>query len=186
MRSALVWTGSEYGLAWTDCYELTCSIYFTRVGSTGEIRGERLQVSSPSLFATNLSLAWTGSEFGIAWQHTREGDLDVSFLRISAGGETLGEPSEVAWGGGNAVSPSLAWSGSEMAVAWNDSRDGNQQIYLARLDREGRLASGSVRVTWSGTDTSYPSIAWSQSEVALAWSDGTPTVREIYFGRYRP
>jgi hypothetical protein len=34
---------------------------------------------------------------------------------------------------GNAVEPSLSWAGDHWAVAWQDDRDGNAEIYFARI-----------------------------------------------------
>ena len=58
---------------------------------------EVVQPSGPELRVTNSigrsqspSLAWTGSEFGVAWPDDRDGSFRIYFARVSAGGARVG------------------------------------------------------------------------------------------------
>ena len=64
----IVWTGTEYGVAWTDDRDGTTEIYFARVDASGNKIGQDLQVSVGGSDARMVSLVWTGSEYGMAWR----------------------------------------------------------------------------------------------------------------------
>jgi hypothetical protein len=83
------------------------------------------------------SVCWTGSEFGLAWQG-KEYDMELSYLEIymslvSAEGDTLGEEYRISFHDGYSEEPVVEWTGSELGVAWQDHRDGDFEIYFARV-----------------------------------------------------
>ena len=85
--------------------------------------------------------------------------------------------------------PTLAWTGSEYAVAWSDVRHISDEIYLARLDGDGVKVGVDVRLTTMASISVHPAVAWSGSELAVAWQDNIDTHdtnHEIYFARYTP
>jgi len=43
--------------------------------------------------------------------------------------------------------PSLSWTGSEFGVSWYDDRDGNEEIYFARVSSAGAKIGSDLRVT---------------------------------------
>lgn len=87
---SLVWTGSEYGISWSD-YSLSTErhkINFARLDNNGNLIGGVLGVTGeytfvapgiPTFLSPAPSLVWTGSEYGISW---RGGDQHVYFSRI--------------------------------------------------------------------------------------------------------
>ncbi len=81
------------------------------------------------------SIVFTGAEYGLAWQEEVDGEHQrIRFGRLSADGQPLGDPVVVGEGAGMSSYPSLAWTGDGFALVWQDDRDGNYEIYLARLD----------------------------------------------------
>ena len=86
---------------------------------------------------------------------------------------------------GNAAYPSVVWTGMEYGVAWHDNRDGNWEIYFARLDAMGNKIGADIRVTNDAAISAGPSLVWTGLEYGVAWRDerdaaGEP---EIYFCR---
>ena len=78
-------------------------------------------------------MVWTGSEHGVAWHDNRDGvDSEIYFARISADGVKVGSDVRITSAGYSSV-PSLVWSGSEYGVAWQDDRNGDGEIYFARI-----------------------------------------------------
>ncbi|TNE50027.1 MAG: hypothetical protein EP343_09920 [Deltaproteobacteria bacterium] len=68
--------------------------------------------------------------------------------------------------------PDITWTGNEWAVVWGDSRDGNREIYLARLSRSGvKLPHGThdTRLTFNDYSDEFPRISWTGRELAVAW-----------------
>jgi predicted 3-demethylubiquinone-9 3-methyltransferase (glyoxalase superfamily) len=109
-------------------------IYFARISSDGATKlGSDLRLTSDASASESPSLAWTGSEFGVSWADDRDGNYEIYFARVSSFGAKLGSDLRVTSNGSFSYFPSLAWTGSEFGVSWHDSRDGNYEIYFARI-----------------------------------------------------
>ncbi|HEU5055559.1 MAG TPA: hypothetical protein VFU21_03515 [Kofleriaceae bacterium] len=180
---SLVWTGSEYGIAWVDDRGGNDEIFFARVAPDGALVGEAVRVTDSPGEGRDPSLVWTGEEYAVAWVDDLEGNFEVYLARLSASGELAAGPLRVTDDPEFSGSPSLVWTGSELVVAWNDGRDGNFEIYLARLDPDGTKIGGDLRFTTDGSFSATPSLAWTGDELAIGWADDRDGNNEIYFGR---
>lgn len=130
-------------------------------------------------FGGQPALAWTGSGYGTAW---REG-AQIGFVRLDEAGEVVEPFSRTA--GTSAGSPDVVWTGDQYAVAWEDGRNGRDEIYFARFDSGGVQLGPDVRVTDAPGFKGFPSLVWTGSEFAVAWSDqrSQQYVWEVYFTR---
>ena len=130
----LVWTGSEYGLAWG-----ATETYFQRVGPDGVKIGTNLRVSDSDPATSEYpAIAWTGREYGLVWYDERGGAKQVYFARVDASGNKIGSDVAVGEPGTVAVgTQAIAWDGTAFLIAWDDSRAGNPEIYFARVDATG-------------------------------------------------
>jgi hypothetical protein len=131
--ASLQWTGSEYGIAWTDDRSGNSEIYFTRVTETGSIIGGDVQVTNTAKRSWYPSLRWTGFDYGITWSNGQDVDFDVYFSIISATGSTIGNAYKITDYPGYKAFTSLQWTGEEFSAVWEDYRDGNLEIYFARI-----------------------------------------------------
>ncbi len=94
------------------------------------------------------------------------------------------EQSIVSGSSTSAYTPSIAWSGLEYGICWEDNKDGNPEIYFARVDINGAIIDSPLRVTNSAASSEVcPTIIWNGSEYAITWFDDTPLARKIYFVR---
>jgi hypothetical protein len=183
---SLVWTGSEYGLAWVDDRGGNHEIFFARIAADGELLGEPERVTDSPGEGRDPSLVWTGESYAVAWVDDQEGNFEVYVALLSADGALTTGPLRVTDDPEFSGSPSLVWTGSELAVAWNDGRDGNFEIYLARLEPDGSKIGGDLRLTNDPMFSATPSLAWTGDELALAWSDDRDGNNEIYYARVQP
>ena len=163
--SSLTWTGSEYGMAWTDfrndpdqnCggHDENCNyeIYFARISASGVKIGGDIRITNDPDVSYYPSLIWTGSEFGVSWQDFRNDlnhycdiqyspydcNYEIYFARISADGTKIGADLRITTNPNNSRAASLGWTGSEYGVSWADDRDGNYEIYFSRIgcDNDG-------------------------------------------------
>jgi hypothetical protein len=116
-------------------------------------------------------LAWTGSEYGVAWHYFGPGSSPVGtvkFARVSAAGAFI-SPVHVVAGSGTWVGKriGLAWTGSEFGVdyQWMD-----QEIFFTRFSADG-TALGTANISNIGDyGSDYPSLAWTGSEFNLGWN----------------
>ena len=83
-KPCLVWTGTEYGLAWEDGRHFEegddKAIYFTRISAESAQLGDDVPVVLAPGYSLGCSLVWTGQGYGLAWQDRRGGgDYQVYF-----------------------------------------------------------------------------------------------------------
>ena len=131
-----------------------------------------------SIYVTDYSMAWTGSEFVIAYY----GGTDICFVRIDASGAVTQEETAIAETGYSSH-PDAAWTGSEIALVYRRSNSPyTQDLYYTRLSAQGIKIGDETRLTHvdSSTDELHPSMAWTGSVFGLAWHQHT----QIYFKEF--
>ena len=131
------------------------------------------QVSVPSL-------AWTGSVYALAWVDGRNGNPEIYFARLDPSGAKIGADVRVTQVNSNKNGVRVAWNGAEYALVWSDERDGNPEIYFARLDSSGTKIGGDVRVTKQAGSSELPALVWNGSRYGLVWWDSQVAGIGIY------
>ena len=120
----MCWTSYTARSAAGRGQELVGRNSFTRVSLQGEKLGQEVNVSASPAYAFSPALAWTGSEYGLAWSDWREGNSEIYFALLSSQGETLVPAKQVTTTAAYAGEPSLAWQGAGYGLAWTDQREG--------------------------------------------------------------
>ena len=172
----LAWTGSEFGLVWSDGRTSASSlqIYFTKITRDGtKILGD-LRITNTSSHMESPSLEWTGSEFGVASMNTTT-DGQLYFNRIDINGNKIGGDIQIGYcGDASNQKPSLKWTGSEFDVAWAGGSGSVYQIYFARISSSGTRIGNVVSITVydprTGRRNYNPSLEWTGSEFSVIWS----------------
>ncbi|MFO0557640.1 MAG: MopE-related protein [Polyangiales bacterium] len=175
----VAWSGSRYLASFWGYEQSSAHVYFTgrnRDGSAALTPAtRRITVSEPDAYGA--AVAWTGRELGIVWQERRDGDYEIYFNRLNADGEKLGPDQRVSFARGFSINPSIAWTGEDFVLAWQDERDdlqneGNFEIYLQRIDRQGRQIEDNIRLTRDPSNSEAPVVAFGGGTLAVAWLDG--------------
>jgi hypothetical protein len=78
-------------------------------------------------------------------------------------------PRQISDSGFGAFEVSLAAWSDGLAVAWYDTRDGNAEVYVRRLDAEGRAAEPELRITSTAAQSFEADIAPLADAFAVAW-----------------
>lgn len=190
IESSLVWTGSEFGVSWSAGGIPSSNISFARISSAGSKIGSDAMISSVVDLALDSSLVWTGSEFGVSWEDNRNGNFEIYFARISNFGNIIGSEVRITFDADGSRFPSLVWALSEFGVSWQEHRDGNWEIYFARISSAGAKIGSDIRITYDPADSGESSIAefpsplvWTGSEYGSSWFDTRDGIDEIYFAR---
>lgn len=183
--SKIVWTGSEYGLSWSDDRNVSLDIFFCRVSPLGTKLMDELLVSEPGGEARRPSIAWTGSEYAIIWTDDRdevsEDQWELYFARVSPDGTKIDSDVRITNAPLRSRNPSLTWSGSEYGVAWFDYRETYFDIYFARLEPDGGKIGEDIRLTECFENSEFPSIAFSPSGYGISWQQERDSGYDIYF-----
>ena len=167
----LEWTGSEYAVAWADDRDDNREIYFMRLSSVGVEVGSEIRVTTDAHDSDVPSLSWTGSEFGLSWSDTRDGDEEIYFARISSTGSKIGSDTRITSSTGESSMPFLMWEAGIFGLAWQDQRDANLEIYFVRLADDGTETSAELRLTTGTVSSLWPSMAWTGSEIGVFWTE---------------
>jgi hypothetical protein len=186
-RPSLVWTGSLWAVAWDDSnLARSPTIFLTLLDPGGSrIGGDVALVPTAMPFqdSSHNTLAWTGSEFGLAWED--EIFRHVAFARFAPDGTDIGEIVWISVGSTDeGRDPSLVWTGSEFGVAWEDERYLSTAIFFTRISADGVELGSDVQVNRSTEHAESVMLAWTGSEFGAAWKDlrhGFPG--DVYFSR---
>jgi len=172
-KPKVAWTGSEYGVAWEDDRLGDYEIHFRRLSATGSLLGSELRVTNATGDDEQVSLEWTGSEFGLAWSGDRGGGGPIIyFASVSPTSILTTSDLSVSASGGTVEWPSLVWTGSEWGVSWGDNRyGGGYEIAMNTVNAAGTTAGTTTRITSASGGSHYPSLTWTGSEYAVSWMD---------------
>ncbi len=177
---SLVADAAGFAIAWRDNRDGNNEVYFVRVDANGQLIGAELRVTNDAANSDQVSLTSTGTEYGVAWKDTRDGNDEIYFARISSAGALIGTVLRVTNDLGRQNRPSMVWTGSQYAITWVDNRDGTNEIYVAFVDSSGGKIGTDVRVTTTGSSTE-PSASFDGTNIGLAWTDNRDGNSEIYF-----
>lgn len=180
---SLVWTGSEFAVAWVDFRHDNYEIYFTRISPKGEKIGSDIRITKNPSDSEYASLVWTGSEFGLTWRDYWDENWYVHFTRISSTGKTIGSTVRVSDEGNESLLPSLVWTGSEFAVAWQSRKDEKDGIYFTRISSVGKRIGSHIKISNEAKRTRRPSLVWTGSEFAVVWEEKKHGNWEIYIAK---
>ncbi len=133
------------------------------------------------------SIAWTGSEMGIAWTDSRFADEEIFFGRFDSNGTLIGPEIQVTSDdGARSAAPVLAWTGSVFGIIWQDRRDTDIEIFFASLAPDGSVVASETRVT----DFPYLvlgfDMAASSSELGIVWHHDQLGSYEVFLSRITP
>jgi hypothetical protein len=121
----------------------------------------------------------------VAWSDERDGNRypEVYYKRSSDGGQTWSPDVRLSALPDASSSAPIFASGNLVHVAWEDERDGNQEIYYKRSTDSGSNWSSDTRLTAAPGNSHHPFLTVSNAIVHAVWNeerDGNP---EVYYKR---
>ncbi len=186
---AIATSGSVVYLAWRDSRGGDENIYFAS-SSDGVTWSANRQVNDDAGSADQgrPSLA-TDSQghLHLAWQDRRNGNYDIYYATSSNGGATWSTNERVSQDAGSAdqTAPALAVKndGSQVYVAWQDGRNGDDDVYFAR-SASGAWTEARINNDAGSATQGSPALGRSASgTLHLAWRDARNGSNDIYFAR---
>jgi hypothetical protein len=183
---SVAWNGSEYGVSWRSDRDGNEEIYFQRIASNGTGVGSNVRITTDPFTSDYPSMVWADSVYGLSWNDDRTGNNEIYFSLLWPTGSKIGGDVRVTSAATDSLFPSLVWTGSLYGLVWQDSRDGNSEIYFTRISENGLKFGADYRVTLELNESAFPSLAWSGSEFGIAWEDDRDGNLAIYFARVGP
>ena len=199
---AIAVAGSNVYVAWADFRNYNWEIFGARSGDGGRTwsanvrvddyaAGERLNERPTVAFGTEgtVHAAWTdlravepdtnifyarSDDLGASFSSARQ--LDDSRIGFDPNRDT---PT-------NQWHPSLAAVGSDLFVAWQDNRLGNNDVFFTHSADGGASFDPSERVDDTGggqSEQTRPRLAWSAGRCYVVWEDNRSGKSAIFVGR---
>ena len=199
--ATVAWSGTEFGLAWSDWRHGSSEIYFRRARADASATvGPEVRVTNAPFDSLKPVLQWHGNGYGLAWHDERLMTSQIYFASLDASGQLASsKPLSITGGTSGAWNPSLAWDGNRYGLAWEDGRDNQLEVYFTLMDASGGVLSSEIRVSEALRNSSFSPQAYAPRIVAgpggefgLAWignmsfTDTNNKLRqktEIYFAR---
>jgi hypothetical protein len=189
---SLVGRGSGYLGAYSGEINKHHSVYLALLDANGSRAASPIQFSTVAADAFGGPLAWTGDRFGIAWSDRRDArgsieNYEIYFNLVNPDGSKRIADVRVTQANGFSISPSLAWTGNEFVVLWQDDGMGSGGVNTAfgqRIDVNGAPLGGNVRLDPSNTQQLTPTLAAGQRSIGIVWVRGPSGSQRLMFAPF--
>ena len=146
-----LWDGTGWGVFTIDTAGNTpADLWYRRLLPNGDNNGAPIRITdTPNDFEGDVAVAWNGSEYGIAWIESRDLTSKLRFARMQANGTFVGSTQLIEQNGASETlsSPSVAWNGSEWALAWNVATTDEFIVRFKTLNPDGTPKTATVRLS---------------------------------------
>ncbi len=174
-------TGDRLATVWTEDRDGVIGVWFQTSGDAGATwLTAPIELSATPKTAARPTIACDGDVLAVAWEDTRDGDLDLPNLWTTAtgdGGATWSEPVRIEpdlYGRYPSTAPSLAIRDGIIHAVWMDQLYGAYDIFYATSSDLGGSWTEPVRLdgdlageSWSG----WPVIAVDETQLVVAVED---------------
>ena len=124
----------------------------------------------------------SGSFIHIVWNDSRDSSNDeIYYKRSTDGGASWGEDTRLTFNSSNSLRPSISVNGSNIHIAWYDSRTQYYDIYYKNSTNDGISWGPDVRISNGNNDNRYPIISATGSNIHVVWQDAHVGNEEIYY-----
>jgi hypothetical protein len=177
---AIVWSGSHLGVAWRDGRIGFNDIFFAVFDPTGTRIGSETAVTSGLLLAMEPRVAWTGSEFALAWTDPRHGNMEIMHARMAADGSVVVSDVRISDSTGVSASPALTVAGNDALIPFGDLTSGTTDPWIGHASLLTGEARAAPLVT-TAHDSYNPRVSWTGSELAVMYCDNAIGWEEVWF-----
>ncbi|MEO0098187.1 MAG: T9SS type A sorting domain-containing protein [candidate division WOR-3 bacterium] len=174
---SLAFGNGSYFVVWGDWRNgppNLSDIYGARVSSDGEVLDpEGIPIFRGVDIQTSPAVAFDGINYLVVWM-SREGENNLIYgARVTQEGRVL-DPNGFPIGGefGEKYNPSVTFDGINYFVVWQERRNGDFDIYGARVTPEGIvLDPEGIPISRAGDDQGCPSVAFDGVNYLVVWED---------------
>ena len=129
------------------------------------------------------AVAASGANVFVVWADDTPGNSEILFRRSLDNGATWKSAMQLTNTSGYSDDPTVALSGANVYVVWEDETPGNSEIYFLQSSDSGATWKSAKRLTNNAGDSEFPRIAARGGNIYVMWVDDTPGNEEIFFRR---
>jgi hypothetical protein len=175
--------GTFVHITWVDFRNGNPEIYYkhsTDYGASWEAVQRLTNDAAASLFPF---ISASGNDLHIAWVDERNGNKEIYYKLSTNKGVSWGADFRLTQDPLVSDNVSIVSSGSFVHTAWEDTRDGNYEIYYKRSTNGGTSWDAVSRITNSTETSQYASISVTGTAVHIVWVEQLGSNSEIYYIR---
>ncbi|MEO0102820.1 MAG: T9SS type A sorting domain-containing protein, partial [candidate division WOR-3 bacterium] len=176
MLPTIAFGNENYLVVWGDYRsDNHIDVYGSRISPGGAVLDPNGIIISTAIYEQwDPAVAFDGTNYLVVWEDNRNGDWDIYGARVNPTGVILDPDcipiSHVSYS--DEWSPSVAFDGTNYLVVWEDDRDGEGDIYGARVSQTGVvLDPEGIPISTAYYDQWYPSIIFGGVNYFVAWED---------------
>jgi hypothetical protein len=173
--------GSVY-IVWSDDSSGNAEVVVAQSRTNGNSFEKYINVSNNAGESLNPQIFSTRGRVSLVWEDSTPGNglsNDIMFARGNSTGGNFDEPINVSNNPGQSLNPKIAASGANIYIAWTDASEGNNEAYLARSVNNGATFGNFTNLSNTTADSTGQSLAASNTNVYVAWSDAAAGNRDI-------
>jgi large repetitive protein len=182
--------GTDYYVAWEDLRSgPTHDIYGGRVAAADGAApdGNGVPIAAATREQVFPTIASNGTVYLVAWQDSRSGvDDDIYGARLDATGAVLGgtDPIAISHPAASQRRPAVGSNGSDFLVAWQDDRNGVDDIFGTRVTGGGLVMDpGGIGISADFSHGTAPRVAYGLAQdnyIVTYETNGRVAARLIY------
>jgi hypothetical protein len=175
--------GPAVHLVWNDGRDRSMEIFYKRSMDGGATWESDVKLSYDSSFTYSPSLSVSGSNVYVV-QHTyRDGNYEIYFLRSTDEGVTWNGNTRLTSDTAFSGFPSVASSGSNVHIVWEDDRNANSEIFYKCSTDRGSTWGSDRRLTFDPAPSRYPVVSIADSMIHVIWAESRDGNGEVYYIR---
>lgn len=119
----------------------------------------------------NPNIAASAESFGVVWTDNSGNQDDIKFGALDKNGNLSKGPFILSSNSYESITPSIAWSGLDYGVVWEDFNVTQREIYFGRIDTNGGRPMFEKAITNKSGFARNPKIVWNGSNYGVFWWD---------------
>ena len=134
------------------------------------------------------SVSFDGTNYLVVWDAGSYYPRNIYGARVSQSGilvDSTGIP--ISTSAGNQIRPSVAFDGTNFLVEWEDDRNGDYDIYAARVTQDGIiLDTAGIAISTALDQQDRSSVNFDGTNYLVVWDDYRNSSPDIYGARVTP
>jgi hypothetical protein len=151
------------------------------IGPSFNVGGGAVYGSAPGP-QINGAIATNGAGYLVVWGDLRNGSWDLYGTRLAEDGSPLDSSGiAISIESGDQTGPALTYNGTCYFVVWQDSRNGSDDIYGARVTPDGLVLDPfGIPLVTAPIDVQSPDIAFDGLNQIVVWQDSSSGSYDVY------
>jgi len=164
----------------------------TKEGATA---GDIIIIDKDASFTFRPAIVAGTGEYLVSMERKVASDFEIYTALLSKDGKIKGTLNRATWTTSDASQSTLAWNGTNYALAWLSDRNngdtqpchdsGNKQVFIALLDSSGKPATSAVMISADPNTASNVIIIWDGAGWTAFWQLAGTNRSRILRGRIK-